>query len=100
MNLEKIKKMEGILDKQMERINQLDEVLYEFEKSQAEYEELKEYYFSEEFIEDVESSNLGELPSDLKCGVLSEDAVYDLIGETYHLAVGMLELATKIIRNQ
>lgn len=98
MNIEKIKEMEAILDAHQERIDALDEILYEFETSQDDYERLKEYYFSEEFLSDLEETDAGNIPEVLKCGVLTEDAVFDLVGENFQLAIRMLELATKIIK--
>ncbi|WP_373724303.1 DUF4298 domain-containing protein, partial [Bacteroides heparinolyticus] len=34
----------------------------------------------------------------VKCGVLSEDAVYNMIGDNYDTAVRMLEVATGILK--
>ena len=42
---------------------------------------LESYYFGPLWREDYEADESGLLPSDLKCGVLSEDAVYDLFTE-------------------
>ena len=41
---------------------------------------LEAYYTSGEWREDYESDEWGELPPDLKRGVLSQDALYDLLG--------------------
>jgi hypothetical protein len=41
---------------------------------------LEAYYTSGEWREDYESDERGELPPDLKRGVLSQDALYDLLG--------------------
>ena len=38
------------------------------------------------------------MPEDLPCGVLSEDAVFDLFGENFNIAIEMLELATDVIK--
>ena len=42
---------------------------------------LEAYYSSGEWREDYEADELGELPPDLKRGVLSQDALYDLLEE-------------------
>ena len=44
---------------------------------------LDDYYSSGEWREDYEADERGELPPDLKRGVLSQDALYDLL-ETSH----------------
>ena len=41
---------------------------------------LDAYYTSGEWLEDYESDERGELPPDLKRGVLAQDALYDLLG--------------------
>ena len=40
---------------------------------------LEAYYTSGEWREDYEADERGELPRDLKRGVLSQDALYDLL---------------------
>ena len=42
---------------------------------------LDEYYSSGQWREDYEANESGELPPDMKCGVLSQDALYDLLTE-------------------
>ena len=42
---------------------------------------LEAYYASGEWREDYEADERGEFPPDLKRGVLSQDALYDLLGE-------------------
>lgn len=42
---------------------------------------LDAYYTSGQWREDYEADERGELPPDLKCGVLSQDALYDLLEE-------------------
>ena len=42
---------------------------------------LEAYYTSGEWMEDYEADELGELPPDLKRGVLSQDALYELLEE-------------------
>ena len=42
---------------------------------------LNDYYTSGSWREDYEADERGELPPDLKRGVLSQDALYDLLGE-------------------
>lgn len=95
---DRIAYMERILDEHARRIRQLEEALTAFQSGQEMYEELKNYYGSEEYFSDAEASNNGELPESLKCGVLSEDAVFELIGDNFKAAVSMLETATNVIK--
>ena len=43
--------------------------------------ELIDYYENGQWLRDYECDERGELPRDLKRGVLAEDAVYDLLSE-------------------
>lgn len=43
--------------------------------------ELSDYYSSPLWLRDLDDDRAGKLPSDLKRGVLSEDAIYDLLSE-------------------
>lgn len=93
-----IRKNEERLDKHNDILKSLNKLLDEFEESQEEFNKLKEYYASEKFQEDFDKSNRGDLPKDLKSGVLSEDAVYNTIGDNFNTAIRMLEIATRIIK--
>ena len=96
--IKNIENMEKILNNTEEIFRKLQDVLDKLEKNQNDYKKLSEYYGSEEWFSDVEDSNNNLLPKDLKCGVLSEDAVYDLISDNHRLAVKMLEIATEMVR--
>lgn len=47
--------------------------------------ELEDYYTSRTWQDDLEADERGELPSDLKRGVLSQDGVYDLLDDERQL---------------
>lgn len=49
---------------------------------------LNTYYTSGQWREDYEADERGELPPDLKRGVLSQDALYDLLGGILHHVPG------------
>ncbi|MBQ1189809.1 MAG: DUF4298 domain-containing protein, partial [Lachnospiraceae bacterium] len=73
---------------EMERINRItkmEQILdAAIETSQISGQELKlltEYYEGPLWREDFEADEAGRLPKDLKRGVLSEDAVYNLLEE-------------------
>ena len=66
--IERVKKYERLFDEVM--------AFHDPEKIRL----LDEYYTSGEWREDYEADERGELPPDLKRGVLSQDALYDLLG--------------------
>ena len=79
VQIERIKKMESYLDEAGAAIAELAEAMDRYEKIQSKYYKLENYYGSTKWIDDFETDEAGKLPADLKRGVLSEDAVYDLI---------------------
>lgn len=97
--IQRIEQMEKILNDHSSKIENLKKQLSIFRESQKNYSKLSDYYSSKEYFSDLESYDRGELPENLQCGVLSEDAVFDLIGENFNLAVEMLEIATSVIKN-
>lgn len=91
-------RFERTLNESSEILNELEIVLDRIEQNQNNYNELKEYYGSEEYFRDVEISNNSDEYDDIDCGVLTEDLVYDLIGRSYDISIKMLEVATKILK--
>ena len=86
---ERIKKMESYLDEAASAVTGLAEAMDRYEKIQDKYYKLEEYYGSKKWMDDFEADEAGKLPADLKRGVLSEDAVYDLITDHRELMTRM-----------
>ena len=96
--LKRIKTMEKILDKSADIFKELNLALDKLEDNLSDYKKLDDYYSSQDWFSDADDFNDNLLPKDLKCGVLSEDAAYNLFGENYELAIRMLEIATKMLK--
>jgi len=60
-------------------LNSATNALSELEKLLPDIKDLLAYYGSREWFDDLDADSKGELPADLRRGVLSEDAVYDLL---------------------
>ena len=95
--IERITQMEACLDASEQAIRELSEALSAFEEVQTKYRQLSDYYGSDQWMQDYEDDEAGKFPKDLKRGVLSEDAVYDLITENRELLVRMLRLVTSAL---
>jgi hypothetical protein len=78
-SINRIIKMEMIFDEAQEKIQQLENAIEEVTSIQSEIRKLEEYYQSKEWKEDFKLDESGELPKDLKRGVLSEDGIYNLL---------------------
>lgn len=83
--LERITYMEKILDEASETVSVLAAALERYSSVQGKLQELDAYYTSREWHQDFDDDSAGKLPLDLKRGVLSEDAVYDLLEQNTQL---------------
>lgn len=95
--LKKIAEMEELL-------NSLDAVTAEMEEQfekwlamQKDYDRLADYYHSDQWMDDHEDSNKGVIPKGMPQGVLSEDAVYNLMIRQRELAREMALASIKIL---
>ena len=79
--IERIKQMERQLELAAKAVKGLSDVLAEYEAAQEALRELEVYYGSEEWRQDFADDEAGRLPRDLKRGVLSEDALWNLLDE-------------------
>ena len=79
--IERISRYEAILDRLRSLADRCSVALEELENAGSEIDALAAYYGSDDWRSDFEADEAGLLPQDLKRGVLSEDAVYDLLEE-------------------
>ena len=79
--LQRIIKMERCFDEVVEAKIKNPELLRSSEKLRDQLGLLGEYYQSGSWLQDYECDERGELPQNLKRGVLSQDALYDLFSE-------------------
>lgn len=79
--IERITRMEALLDKSTETVKRLEKALDDFAALQPDIAELQAYYDSDDWRTDFEADEAGKLPKDLKRGVLSEDGIYDLLSD-------------------
>lgn len=75
----RIKELEAILDKAIQKMDALEAYMEEYEKFQSEIRKLEAYYGSQQWKDDFALEEAGELPDDLNCGVLSEDGIYNVL---------------------
>ena len=90
--IERITYMEQILDEATEAVSSLSESLEKYSVIQDKLQELSAYYSSEQWHQDFDDDNAGKVPSNLKRGVLSEDAVYNLLTDITDLKEQLKEL--------
>ena len=77
--IERIKLYENYYDESKKAIYDLNDALDNYLKIDKHYQKLIDYYTSNKWMKDYEDDEKGKLPKNLKRGILSEDAIYDLI---------------------
>ena len=84
--------MEDRYDELTRVLSGLDEAVNKYKDFKDELEVLKDYMDSGEWKEDYEADEAGQLPSDLKRGVLSEDGLYNLLHDAEQIIAHVKEV--------
>ena len=90
--LQRIVAMEAAFDRTAVAVKNLMEALDAYETVRVDIDRLTDYLDSGAWREDFEADEAGFVPGDLKRGVLSEDALYNLLGDIVSLHEQMQEL--------
>lgn len=81
----RIRQMERRLNRATAAVKRLEAALDKWEAAQEAIAALDEYYGSDLWKQDFADDEAGRLPADLKRGVLSEDAIWDLLADVKEL---------------
>ncbi len=95
--IERIKYFEEIFEETSAAVNNLSSALENYSAIQEKYFELMNYYGTD-WLKDYEDDESGKIPKDLKRGVLSQDAIYDLLAKNRELQIKILEIFADILR--
>ena len=98
--IERIKTMEEHLNKASQAVRALSDALDLYAEAMESIETIDDYLVSDEWQQDFDDSEAGRLPKDLKCGVLSEDGIWNVIDASRELNCQMLELVATHLRNE
>jgi exonuclease V gamma subunit len=90
--VQRITHMEQLLNEAAAAVSTLDQAIEGYRAAQKNIAELRRYYEGSEWMEDVKADEDGKLPSDLPRGVLTEDAIYDLLTDEIRLREVFREL--------
>ena len=94
--IERIKEMERSLERVAQAVMRLSAALDEYAGVQGTLRELSDYYGSELWKQDFADDEAGRLPADLKRGVLSEDAVWNVLSDSRELNHRLREMANDL----
>ena len=81
----RIRLMERRLDRALLAVKRLSAALDKWEAVQEDIAALDEYYGSDDWKQDFADDEAGLLPADLTRGVLSEDAIWNLLADSKEL---------------
>ena len=98
--IERIKTMEEHLNKATAAVKALNDALDLYTEAQESLEIIDDYLVSDEWEKDFADSEAGRLPSDLKCVVLSEDGIWDVLDTSRELNCQMLEIVATRMRRE
>ena len=95
--IERIEHFEKIFDETTAAVDNLSAALENYAAVQEKYFELMNYYGGD-WLKDYEADEVGNIPKDLKRGVLSQDGVHDLLTKNRELQIKILEIFADILR--
>ena len=87
----RIRKMERLFDKASRSLSKLDKALDEYDAVKGQIGALNEYLDSGQWRKDYEADERGEIPPDMKRGVLSEDGLYNLLTDADRISARIKE---------
>ena len=97
--IERIKTMEEHLNKAEAAVKALSDALDLYTEAMESIETIDDYLVSDEWQQDFDDSEAGRQPKDLKCGVLSEDGIWNVVDTSRELNCQMLEIVSTMLRN-
>ena len=96
--MERIKQMERCLEQASVAVMELSVALEKYAAARKAIKSLEGYLGSEEWKQDFEAEEAGQLPKDVKRGVLSEDGIWNVLEDGRQLEARMLEVVAERIR--
>ena len=83
--IERIIEMEKLFDESIDGLKEFEKSFRKFKSLQKKIDVLEDYYFSKMWRKDYEDDEKGKIIGDIKRGVLSQDAIYNMIIENDEL---------------
>lgn len=90
--LARIRSMECALNEAAAAVAGMEAALARYTAVLPKLRELEAYYESPLWLQDYDDDNAGRLPADLARGVLTEDALYDLLSDNARLLTDLRAL--------
>ena len=94
--MERVRYYEGLLDESKAVLKQYDEAMDAFIRIQKKIGDLGRYIGNDEWEQDREAAAKGVFPKYLKCDVLLDNEVDDMVGHSLQLVVRSLDIANLV----
>jgi hypothetical protein len=95
--IDRIVEMERILNETQKILENLQDAQQKWLENFENFQKLSDYYSSAKWFEDFDAFNNGAIPSEVSCGVLSEDGAYNLFVNQHETARESIEIALKYV---
>ena len=96
--LERIAHYEQLMEELAENMEDLEELLETLQETQQTATALSKYYSSSDWTLDKDFSESEYFPERQTSGVLSEDGLYNLLGDYYEAGVCLMEQGLRMIK--
>ena len=93
--ISRITEMEEKFDALRQSVHALEDAITQSQDFRDNYKALKKYMDSGKWLKDYETDEKGELPPDLKRGVLSQDGLYDLLQDASDVIISLKGLTKR-----
>ncbi|MBQ7072503.1 MAG: DUF4298 domain-containing protein [Bacteroidales bacterium] len=93
--ISRITEMEEKFDALQQSVRALEDAITQSQDFRDNYKALKKYMDSGKWLKDYETDEKGELPPDLKRGVLSQDGLYDLLQDASDVIISLKGLTKR-----
>ena len=94
-SISRITEMEEKFNSLRQSVRALEDAITQSQDFRDNYKALKKYMDSGKWLKDYETDEKGELPPDLKRGVLSQDGLYDLLQDASDVIISLKGLTKR-----
>ncbi|WP_347297472.1 DUF4298 domain-containing protein [Dolosigranulum savutiense] len=96
--LERIARYEQLMTELASDMADLEQIMKKLQETQQTATALSKYYSSSDWMLDKDFSESERFPESRTSGVLSEDGLYNLLGEYYEAGVCLMEQGLRMIK--
>ena len=95
-----IQQMDQVLNQAENLLTDSETLLQRWQDFLPQLQRLEQYYFGEDWRADYDAYEQGEIPPKMPCGVLSEDAIFNLCVSKREYALQLMKLAIKLLETE